>query len=67
MAYGDAYGGLGEVEFAGYRPYVQTVRNRVEEAAVTHGWKLDKMSVARRLRKLIHMAHEEGISDLIDL
>jgi hypothetical protein len=25
------------------------------------------MSVARRLRNLIHMAHEEGISDLIDL
>ena len=65
--YGDAYGGLGDVEFAGYRPYVQTIRNRVEEAAAAHGWKLDKMSVARRLRNLIHMAHEEGISDLIDL
>ena len=65
--YGDAYGGLGEVEIAGYRPYVQTIRNRVEEVAATHGWKLDKMSVERRLSKLKHMAHEEGISDSLDL
>ena len=38
--YGDAYGGLGDVEIAGYRPYVQSIRNRVEEAAATHGWQL---------------------------
>ena len=65
--YGDAYGGLGEVELEGYRPYVQTIRDKVEAAAATYGWKLDKMSIKRQLSKLKYMAHEEGISDSIDL
>lgn len=64
--YGDAYGGSGDVEIAGYRPYVQTFRDEVEKVAATNGWKLSKARIEKSFSKLLHLAHDEGLSDSID-
>jgi hypothetical protein len=64
--YGDAYGGLGEVEIPGYRSYVASVRARVEQAARS-GLRLGAIRLPREVSGLWRQAISEGLDNKLEL
>jgi hypothetical protein len=64
--YGDAYGGAGAVEIPNYRAYVAQIKSRVQDR-VSDGWKLDKVKIPPKVKRLLSKAKGEGLMDELAL
>ncbi|MBI4687338.1 MAG: hypothetical protein HY756_06115 [Nitrospirae bacterium] len=64
--YGDGYGGAGNIEINGFRPYVAGIKRRVKNAAKS-GWQLGKWRVNMEIQRLFSRAQKEGLSDKLCL
>ncbi len=64
--HGDAYEGPSTVYIPGYRRYLASIRQRVEQAAAG-GWRLGKLSFQSAIRTLLNIAKREDLVRELDL